>query len=87
VHANDHGVQLQIAAPKIGREAKIGESVAVNGCCLTLTSHHGNRLIFDLLEETIAPTNLTELRRRKIVTAATAQTLCAILTSRQLCRR
>jgi riboflavin synthase len=36
----------------------------VNGCCLTLTSRSSNRLTFDLLEETIARTNLKKLRRK-----------------------
>jgi riboflavin synthase len=59
--ASDHGTKLEIAAPRIAREARTGESIAVNGCCLTLTSRRGDRLNFDLLEETIARTNLKKL--------------------------
>ena len=55
--------ELQIAAPDIAKKTKSGDSVAVNGCCLTLTSRRGDRLTFDLLEETIARTNLQKLRR------------------------
>jgi riboflavin synthase len=54
---------LQIAAPGIAKKSRNGDSIAVNGCCLTLTSRRGNRLTFDLLEETIACTNLKKLRR------------------------
>jgi riboflavin synthase len=36
--------------------------VAVNGCCLTLSSQRGDQLTFDLLEETISRTNLKVLR-------------------------
>ena len=54
---------LQIAAPAIAKKSRNGDSIAVNGCCLTLTSRRGNRLTFDLLEETIARTNLKKLRR------------------------
>ena len=61
--ANDHGTKLEIAAPRTAREARTGESIAVNGCCLTLTSRRGDRLSFDLLEETIARTNLKKLRQ------------------------
>ena len=61
--ASDHGTKLEIAAPRTAREARTGESIAVNGCCLTLTSRRGDRLSFDLLEETIARTNLKKLRR------------------------
>jgi riboflavin synthase len=54
---------LQIAASAIAKKSRNGDSIAVNGCCLTLTSRRGNRLTFDLLEETIARTNLKKLRR------------------------
>jgi riboflavin synthase len=61
--ASDHGTKLEIAAPRTAREARTGESIAVNGCCLTLTSRRGDRLSFDLLEETLARTNLNDLRQ------------------------
>jgi riboflavin synthase len=61
--ASDHGTKLEIAAPRTAREARTGESIAVNGCCLTLTSRRGDRLTFDLLDETIARTNLKKLRQ------------------------
>src|SRR5438046_4212653 len=62
-HATEHGVQLEIAAPGTAKQVLAGQSIAVNGCCLTLTSRRGDRLTFDLLEETIARTNLKKLRR------------------------
>ena len=61
--ASDLGTKLEITAPRTAREARTGESFAVNGCCLTLTSRRGDRLSFDLLEETIARTNLKKLRQ------------------------
>src|SRR5437867_8616480 len=63
MRASDGGARLQIAAPRTAKEARSGESIAVNGCCLTLTSRRGDRLTFDLLEETIARTNLKNLWR------------------------
>ena len=57
------GTQLQLAAPRTAPYTKMGESIALNGCCLTLTSRRGDRLKFDLLQETIACTNLKNLRR------------------------
>ena len=63
VRAHDHGTELQIAAPGAAKHVNQGESVAVNGCCLTLTSCRGDRLTFDLLEETIARTNLHDLQQ------------------------
>ena len=67
VPTSDSGTQLQIAAPAIAKKSQNGDSIAVNGCCLTLTSRRGNRLTFDLLEETIARTNLKNFRRHDLV--------------------
>lgn len=61
-HATEHGAQLEIGAPSTARQVRAGQSIAVNGCCLTLTSRRGDRLSFDLLEETIARTNLRDLQ-------------------------
>ena len=63
VRARDHGTELQVAAPRTVKDVKPGESIAVNGCCLTLTSCHSNRLTFDLLQETLARTNFQDLRQ------------------------
>jgi len=59
--------QLQIVAPRIAKKIRTGESVAVNGCCLTLSAHRGDRLTFDLLGETLARTNLKMLKRDSAV--------------------
>ena len=39
---------------------QIGESVAVNGTCLTLVEQHGDRLTFDVLRETFDKTALRD---------------------------
>jgi riboflavin synthase len=59
--------QLQIVAPRMAKKIRTGESVAVNGCCLTLSAHRGDQLTFDLLEETLARTNLKMLKRDSAV--------------------
>src|SRR5207244_10235528 len=63
VRADNRSTRLQIDAPQIAKQTRSGDSIAVNGCCLTLASRRGNDLTFDLLEETIARTNLKKLRR------------------------
>ena len=64
IRATDRGTQLQIEAPRISKKAiHKGDSVAVNGCCLTVSSHRDEHLTFDLLEETLDRTNLRTLRR------------------------
>jgi len=62
MRSRDNGTELQIAAPGIAKHAIHGESIAVNGCCLTITSCRSDHLTFDLVEETIARTNLHDLR-------------------------
>ena len=52
------GWSLEVEAGAVAKDAKIGDSIAVNGCCLTVTEVKGNRLTFDLLDETRAKTNL-----------------------------
>ncbi|MGH7937527.1 MAG: riboflavin synthase, partial [Bryobacteraceae bacterium] len=65
--ATERGTQLQVAAPGIAGELRKGESVSVNGCCLTATSVRKETVTFDLLEETLARTNLRTLRRESPV--------------------
>ncbi len=52
---------LTLRAPATGPSAQIGDSIAVNGCCLTVTVREGERLSFDLLAETLRLTNLGAL--------------------------
>lgn len=63
IHATARGTELQIAAPRVAEKIQIGDSIAVNGCCLTVAAHRGEQLAFDLLEETLDRTNLKALRQ------------------------
>lgn len=63
----DRGAQLQIVAPIVAEGLQVGDSVAVNGCCLTVTAHHDKQFAFDLLGETLDCTNLKALRRESRV--------------------
>jgi riboflavin synthase len=65
--ASKNGYQLEIAAPRIAKKIQRGASLAVNGCCLTVSSRRGGALVFDLLDETIARTNLKHLRQKQPV--------------------
>jgi len=57
----DHAGRLEVVAPKLSGGIQIGESVAVNGCCLTVARRNGDRLGFDLLQESLNRTNLRDL--------------------------
>lgn len=41
---------------------QLGASIANNGCCLTITKINGNQVSFDLMAETLAKTNLGQLK-------------------------
>jgi riboflavin synthase len=67
VRTTDGRTQLQIAAPRLAKQTKTGDSIAVNGCCLTVSSRQTGNLTFDLLQETKVRTNLKDLRLRNRV--------------------
>lgn len=59
VTAEDGDVQIQIAAPGLGLEqVAIGDSIAVNGCCLTVTRLLDQAFIADVSHETLNVTTL-----------------------------
>ncbi len=62
IRRSEGGTQLQLAAPVIAAGLREGDSVSVNGCCLTATAVREGGLTFDLLEETLERTNLRTLR-------------------------
>lgn len=57
------GFQFTIEAYKIMTDLKIGSSVAVNGCCLTVVKIDGNTFAVDTIEETLNKTNLGVLKQ------------------------
>ena len=67
IRATDRGTQLQIAAPFVAETVRTGDSIAVNGCCLTVSAHRAEQITFDLLDETLQRTNLRTLRRDSMV--------------------
>ena len=58
---NDHGVSLRIEAPATAAMSKPGDSIAVAGCCLTVTAVENGSLAFNAVPETIARSNLGRL--------------------------
>ena len=67
IGATECGTQLEVTAPMIAADLCEGDSVAVNGCCLTATNIRNGSLTFDLLEETLTRTNLGTLRPKSPV--------------------
>jgi riboflavin synthase len=55
------GARLELTGVPFAGELALGESVAVNGCCLTVVATAGGNVKFDLLQQTLRLTNLGDL--------------------------
>ncbi len=55
-------VHLTIAAQTVPGDLRLGDSVSVNGACLTVTAHDPGRFTVGLAPETLRRTNLGDLR-------------------------
>src|SRR5262245_113825 len=53
---------LTIEASAAFGDVAVGESIAVNGVCLTVVNHSGRTFALDVSPETLRATNLGELR-------------------------
>ena len=71
IEAGKKSIALTVRAAKTGHGLKLGDSVAVNGCCLTVVKISSNgqarSLRFDLLKETWRLTNLQFARAGSLV--------------------
>jgi len=61
VHSTTNGVRLAIESP-LARELAEGDSVAVNGVCLTAVGLCGDRFGADVMNETLRRSSLAEVR-------------------------
>jgi riboflavin synthase len=53
----DMGGRVAIHAPTLTGSLAVSKSIAVNGCCLTITELHGERFSADLSAETLSKTS------------------------------
>lgn len=71
IRTTTKGIRLKVRARVCARGIKQGDSLAVNGCCLTIVkaapAASGKRLEFDLLRETWEKTNLSHTRVGSLV--------------------
>ncbi len=61
------GAQMEITLPGFASELETGESVAVNGCCLSVVNRTDSTACFDILAQTMAITNLGHLHEGDLV--------------------
>jgi len=56
------GCRLFVREPKIAADTNVADSISVNGCCLTVVERQGDTFAFQAGPETLARTNLGELK-------------------------
>lgn len=56
-------LSLEVAAPELARELRRGDSIAVNGVCLTAVGTSRRRFSAEAMGETLASSTLGELRK------------------------
>lgn len=58
----DKSIKLKIKADKVLENVKLGDSIATNGVCLTVTEYSKNYFVADCMYETISRSNLKRLK-------------------------
>ncbi|HEY3374307.1 MAG TPA: riboflavin synthase [Candidatus Aquicultor sp.] len=70
---------IEIAAPKLTPEVTLGDSIAVNGICLTAASKTSGAFTVDVMPETLAKSDLDEIKPGEAVNLERALTLSSRL--------
>jgi riboflavin synthase len=61
VDGDGDGIRIRLEAPLTAGEAAIGDSVSLNGCCLTVVEAANGTLAFDAVPETLSRSSLDGL--------------------------
>jgi riboflavin synthase len=61
ISQGDRSITLSILAKVVSIDAKLGDSIAINGVCLTAEQIDGNKLSFTAMDETLTRTNIGSL--------------------------
>ncbi|UJF31188.1 riboflavin synthase [Paenibacillus hexagrammi] len=62
IHSQGQAMVLTIGANKVLKDVKLGDSIAVNGVCLTVVSFDSDSFSVDVMPETYRKTNLRTLQ-------------------------
>ena len=71
----EKSVQLKIKCQKVLKDAKIGDSIATNGTCLTAVEIGADYFVADCMHETVKRTNLARLKSGSLVNLEKSITL------------
>ena len=66
------GMHLAVDLGKLAEESKIGDSIAINGVCLTIAQLRGSFAEFDVSSETLTKSTLGKLKPSSAVNAEPA---------------
>ena len=55
-------MELTLHCPKILTDAHLGDSISVNGVCLTITALPSEQMTVDVMPETVKATNIHQLK-------------------------
>ncbi len=55
-------MELTLHCPKILTDAHLGDSISVNGVCLTITNLQSDQMMVDVMPETVKATNIHQLK-------------------------
>ena len=61
VEGDGNGIRIRLDAPLTAEEVAIGDSVSLNGCCLTVVETVNGTLAFDAVPETLSRSSLDGL--------------------------
>ena len=61
IRTKSSGLQFSISAKEVMDDLKIGDSLSINGVCLTVIQYYADLLTFDLVSETLEKSNLGDL--------------------------
>jgi len=64
---NPNGVRIAVESQKVSHGTKIGDSISVNGACLTVVDIANKALQFDIISETLRATTLKDTAAGDIV--------------------
>lgn len=62
INQQSRSAQIEIKADKVLGDVAVGDSIAVNGVCLTVVAFDSQHFTADVMPETISKTNLRELK-------------------------
>lgn len=62
IQQNADGARLRLGAKRILEDMSLGDSIAINGICLTVVQMAGDEFLVDAVPETMRRTNLGQLR-------------------------